>query len=228
MAPAGIHGQYVDVRQPIAGQQGQQTAGAQVGADQEAGLPDDAETAERRSAGGVAIVRMHDAACLDRMRVLVFVEESPFVAAGRVAVAYALMPCQLGRRLRRAVLSQILGRSAHDVVRGRQLACHVTGGTAARDADRHVIAFIDDVDHAVAQGNVELDIGILVHEFGPQRRQVQNAETERRVDAQQSTRLHGGRGNDGFRLGHFVKYGLGAFEQRFAAGRHRHFARAAV
>jgi hypothetical protein len=49
----------------------------------------------------------------------------------------------------------------------------------ARDAHRHVVAFLDDVDHAVDQRHVQLHLGILAHELGPQRRQVQHAKAER-------------------------------------------------
>ena len=54
------------------------------------------------------------------------------------------------------------------------------------DADRQVIAFVDDVDDAIREGDVQFHFRMAFQEDRPQRCQVQDAEGHGGIDAQQA------------------------------------------
>ena len=94
------------------------------------------------------------------------------------------MRLQILRRLRRAVLRQIFGACTEDHAQIGELACDQAGFTQAPDTDREIEAFIHQVDIAVVEVEIELDLRIARHEQRHGTRQMQDAEAHRGTHAQ--------------------------------------------
>lgn len=71
-----------------------------------------------------------------------------------------------------------------------------------RDSDGQVVAFIDQIYHAVAQGHVQHQSRMPSHEDGPQRRQVHEPERHRHAHPQFPDHLAGMPGDLGFGIAH--------------------------
>ena len=80
---------------------------------------------------------------------------------------------------------QIAGRGAQHDARARELPADQGGVWQRGDPDRHIEAFLDEVDGAVGQRHLELHLRVQVAERAPEWRQMANAEGDRGVDAQQ-------------------------------------------
>jgi plasmid stabilization system protein ParE len=65
----------------------------------------------------------------------------------------------------RAALGQIARRRANHPGIGRERARHHGGIRKRTDADRRVDAFLEQVDHAVGEHEIDRDFGILLHEM---------------------------------------------------------------
>jgi len=135
---------------------------------------------------------------------------------------------QLRRVPWRAVLAQVGGRSAQHQAGGGELAADEGGVGQAGDAHREIKTFFHQIDHAVGQGHVQRDLGVHRHELHPQRRQVQQAEGEGRVDAQQATGLAAARRDLGLGLVHGGQHLLATRVKHLALGRERELARGPV
>ena len=107
------------------------------------------------------------------------------LGAGRQAV----VEIEIGERLRRADASRDTSARADHAMVGGELAGDERAVLQFADADREVEAFADDVDEAVGQVEIELDLGILGQEVRQVGRDVQPAERRRRRHLEQAARL---------------------------------------
>ncbi|MCY1303702.1 hypothetical protein D9M70_534230 [compost metagenome] len=90
------------------------------------------------------------------------------------------MLSQLLQRGRLAVPGEVFRRAAHHPPVGEQPDRDVVGVGHPADADAHVVALADQVDHAVGQVEGQLEVGELLVEAERMRRDVQPAERGRR------------------------------------------------
>ena len=112
---------------------------------------------------------------------------------------------------RRAVGREVPGRRAQHHPGRREAPADERRTRQRRDADREVESFLDEIDDPVGQRDVEHHLRMPRPEFAPQRREMQVAERERRVDAQQSARDDVARGD--------LRLGLVDEAEQFAAAR---------
>lgn len=109
-------------------------------------------------------------------------------AGAAVAVDQAAVAGQIGRGGRRAGGGEVGGAGAGQQVHAADPACHQAGVGQWPDAHGQVVAFADEVDHAVVQIHRQLDLRIGGEEGRHARRQMQGAERHRRADAQAAAR----------------------------------------
>src|SRR5688572_6616307 len=86
-----------------------------------------------------------------------------------------------------AMPAQIIGAGAEDHAMARQLAGDEAGVRQPADADREVEAFIDHVDIAIVQRQIELDLWIASKEIAYRRRDMEHSEAHGRADSQAAT-----------------------------------------
>ncbi|MNS90808.1 hypothetical protein D3C72_1248730 [compost metagenome] len=110
--------------------------------------------------------------------------QRPALAKIAIAQVQAARRRQLGRRSGRAVLRQVARRGHQPVAHFAQRPRRQAGGQIARDAHRHVEAFLDQVDHAVGQGQLQVEPRVLLQQRRQARRQPGLSERDRRADAQ--------------------------------------------
>jgi hypothetical protein len=96
---------------------------------------------------------------------------------------------EIGERVGRTVLFEIGRRRADDAVVGGDLAGDEGGILELPDADGKIEAFADDVDEAVGQVRIELDVGIAGEELAEKGCDVQPAERRRHGDLEEPARL---------------------------------------
>src|SRR5260370_1435738 len=102
------------------------------------------------------------------------------------------------------------------MARGRELAADKGRRSAGRDTPRQIITFLEKVDDGIDQADVQVDVRIARHEARPKRRQMQNAERERRVHPQPSARLQGRGRRDRLGLRHILENGERLIVERLA------------
>jgi hypothetical protein len=112
-----------------------------------------------------------------------------------------------------AVALQVGGRGHHHALVVGQLDADQVGIGQAGDADRHVDAFADDVDHAVVQVQVGRHVAVLGQEGGQQRRHVLAPEAGRRRDQQVSRGARAALRHRRFRFFQFRQDALAIFEE---------------
>ncbi len=99
------------------------------------------------------------------------------------------MQVEFGERAGGAVFLEIGRRGADDAVVGGDLAGDERGILQFADADREIEALADDVDEAVGQVRVDLDIGVAGEEPAETGGDVQPAERRRHGNLQEPARL---------------------------------------
>jgi hypothetical protein len=134
--------------------------------------------------------------------------ELPAVARAEEDVHEAFVPGQVGHPSRLGVAFQVLRRRTDHMAARRQIGRDETGGLVARDADRQVVAFLDQIDVLIAEGQFDLDVRIAFEEFRQLRSEAAIAEADRRRDAQAPARCPAGLQDLRFRGRHFGHYVL--------------------
>ena len=112
----------------------------------------------------------------------------PLVAGQQKAVGERAWSRRLIWMLRNAGAREIGRRRADDAFDRHDLARDQAGGLEIRDTQRHFEPVLHRIDLLVAEHELDLKLGILLHEIGDRGAELQRAERHRRVDAQQSAR----------------------------------------
>ena len=204
-----------------------QRARGQVRTHQERRLQHDALVLHGRGAAGVTAVGAHVRLHLHADRALRTLE-LPLVAGSQQRVAEHRVQRQVRRMFGHAAPPQILGRGTQDQPRRGELAADQCRGLQAGDAYREVVTLVDEVHQPVGQRDVERHLRVQRHEGRPQRRQVQQAEAHRHVDAQLPDRLARMRAEFGFGLLDALQQLPAALVEHLALGCQRELARRPV
>src|SRR5712671_2910445 len=104
---------------------------------------------------------------------------------------------------------------------------YMAGRSLPRDADRHVETFAHKIDHRVLQHDVQLHVGMLLHERRPKGRKIANTKADGGIEAQAAAWLRR-TGSRSFSIGDLPQDGLSPFIQLLPAFGKRDLARAAV
>ncbi len=186
MTAAGIDRVDADRAEPVLGQHPHQAAVLQRVLGDEVRLQDDAHAGDGGLAQHVAAVgaqpALHAHPCL-----AVGAVQGDLVQR-HVAVGQEFVAGDVGSQARRAGALQVGRRGVQSGLHLAELARDQGRGDLAGDADRHVVAFLDDVHHAIGQRQVQRDLRIARAVAGQARPQPGDAEAEGRVDAQRAGR----------------------------------------
>ena len=99
------------------------------------------------------------------------------------------MGAQILRRLRSAVPLDVWRRSDERAPRWSQAPRDEARISQGTDAYRHVDAFLERVDEAVAQNQLDAQLRVARHELGHRVAEVEDAERHWRVDLEDAARL---------------------------------------
>ena len=114
----------------------------------------------------------------------------PAVHRRHVAVGEAAMVAQILRRLRRAVRARGMSGEATSArragARRRAMRLEIRQGA---DAHRDVDAFLERVDEAVVEHQLDAQLRVARHELGDRVAEIEDAERHRRVDLEDAARL---------------------------------------
>ncbi len=186
VATARIHDVDGQWRRLEPAQDGLQPAGAHVGADDEIGLARDARALGRERLEKAAAVRVDGAADAHLALVALPIAERPDVARRRVLVREAGMLREILRLVRFAVPLEVGRRGAADEPRGADPAADEILAARIADAHREVEALLDEIDHALGELDVELQLRMPGGEGRDGRRQMTRAEGRRAREAQRA------------------------------------------
>ena len=141
---------------------------------------------QRRSPAGVAAVGADTGLGLhaNRSAKRFWGLKAPFIAGGPITVGNHRVGRQLGRVGRCPVCLQVPGRGTQHHMRGGETLADERRVRQRGDADGDVITLVHQIHHAVRQRHFQRHLRVLAAKHAPQRRQVQDAESDRRVDAQ--------------------------------------------
>src|SRR5258708_2713775 len=160
-------------------QERHQAPRAHLRADDERRLEHDA----RASRGGlreqIAVIGMQAAGNAHRVLRAGAIAKAPDMPRADVFVGEAVVPRQLFRGLRRAMLRQILRRGARHEPRLAELARHQIVRAGRADADRQIEALLDQIDHAIGERHIEAHLWMTREKFGDRRRDMVHAEIYR-------------------------------------------------
>src|SRR6185437_16449419 len=106
-----------------------------------------------------------------RSRRALAVNEMPPVFERIKDVAYTVMSREIGELLRTRMFFELIVRAAQDMPPGRKAADDQAGIRRRREANGNVVPLIDQVDASLAHGQINLDVGIALQEFGDDRRE---------------------------------------------------------
>ena len=144
--------------------------------------------------------------------------ERPAAQVRRVGHAEAIVRQEVVGLLRRAVAAQVRGRGAHHALDLADPARHERGVHQRAQADAQVGALLDQVDHAVGDGELDLHLGVARKEVRQRRRELVHAERGADVHAQQPARLGAEARDLVLRLGDVGEDALAAMEIGLALG----------
>src|SRR5437773_5552759 len=129
------------------------------------------------------------------VRIAATVAKTPRVALARVFVAKARVRSEISRHLGCRMQRQIRRGSAADELRSADLARDQAAAADIADADRQVDAFVDDVDGAIGELDIEAQLRMATREVRDRRREMPHAEGDRRGELERAARYHGRRGH---------------------------------
>ena len=172
----------------IAGQHLDQATFLQILADDEGGQQGQAEAAEHGLGEGLVIVDAQGAGNRDRDIAVVAIQV-PDALGVHEGVVEAVVQDQVLGGQRNAAAGEVSGARADLAANRCQLPGDEVLAGFAGDAQRDVVTFVGQVDQAVADGQVDGQVGIAGHEIGQRRGDVHGAESHRRTDFQFAARF---------------------------------------
>src|SRR5437773_4702080 len=152
-----------------------------------------AHAGDRERAKHLSIVRLRRSCDADLVRIAVTIAKTPCVALARIFVAEARVRSQIGRHFGGRMLRQIGRCSAADELRDADLASDQAATADIPDADSQIDAFIDDVDSAIGELDIEAQLRMSTREVRDRRREMPHAEGDRRGELERAARYHGRR-----------------------------------
>lgn len=173
----------------VARQHLDQPAVGQCVADQPGRLQDNAAALERRGQQHRGIVGAQIAADRHAVDRAVLAAEQPDVARLQVK-AQAIVRTQIARPDDRPGTPEIVGAGAHHAPVRRELARDQLRVLQRPDAHGEIDALFDDIDRLVDEAEVDAETRVLAEECRQGRGDMPKAEADRRVDAQEPTRLN--------------------------------------
>ena len=117
------------------------------------------------------------------------VRQPPLARRAEQRIDDAVVLEQILGPFRRTALRKVRGRCAHHLPARRNAARDEIGILQATDADRDVIALIDEVDLPIVVNEFDRHSGIAIEKPRDGRSQMQDAEGHRRRDSQRAARL---------------------------------------
>ena len=166
-----------------------------VGTHDEVRLARDAEPLRRERHVEASVVDVNRSVDPDLALAALAVAKRPDVAVRRVLVREAGVPGQVPGLQRLAVASEIRGCGAADEARRADPAAHKILAARLADAHGEIEAFLDEIDHALGELDVEAHLQVARGERGDRRREMACAEGRRAGETKRAAR-HDRRGRD--------------------------------
>jgi len=165
-----------------------QSARLQIAANDKGRQNGQTKPAKGRHTHGIAIVDGNLTVHTNGQWLAITVDELPFLRGGNIAIQNKGMRPQILRHKRRAAFFEIGWTCTDSQTDRRKATGDQTRILQSRNADGNVVTFIHQINETVAHRHIQFHIRVERAKIRQCLRQMQKAETHRRIDAQSATR----------------------------------------